>query len=99
MVRYCRRAPSAAHQFESDVRVQDKSGRHTPFFELQILQFYFRTDVTGTNERGRRRMVMPGDNIKMVVTYITRDGRAVCVPQSAKVAVPTSAGVVAEILG
>ncbi|MDP1363394.1 elongation factor Tu, partial [Klebsiella variicola] len=45
---------------------------HTPFFTGYRPQFYFRTTVvTGTIElQVCVEMVMPGDNIKMVVTMI-----------------------------
>ncbi|UIP27809.1 elongation factor Tu [Photobacterium sp. TLY01] len=60
--------------FESEVYVlsKDEGGRHTPFFKGYRPQFYFRTtDVTGTIELPEGvEMVMPGDNIKMVVTLI-----------------------------
>ncbi len=51
---------------------KDEGGRHTPFFKGYRPQFYFRTtDVTGTIELPEGvEMVMPGDNIKMVVTLI-----------------------------
>src|SRR5574344_71610 len=61
-------------QFESEVYIlsKDEGGRHTPFFKGYRPQFYFRTtDVTGTIELPEGvEMVMPGDNIKMVVTLI-----------------------------
>ncbi|OOE64422.1 elongation factor Tu, partial [Salinivibrio sp. IB282] len=61
-------------KFESEVYVlgKDEGGRHTPFFKGYRPQFYFRTtDVTGTIELPEGvEMVMPGDNIKMVVTLI-----------------------------
>ncbi|MCD2358985.1 elongation factor Tu, partial [Pantoea sp. MHSD4] len=61
-------------QFESEVYVlsKDEGGRHTPFFKGYRPQFYFRTtDVTGSVELPEGvEMVMPGDNIKMVVTLI-----------------------------
>ncbi|NMH67077.1 elongation factor Tu [Shewanella salipaludis] len=60
--------------FESEVYVlsKEEGGRHTPFFKGYRPQFYFRTtDVTGTIELPEGvEMVMPGDNIKMVVTLI-----------------------------
>ncbi|MGL5291841.1 MAG: EF-Tu/IF-2/RF-3 family GTPase, partial [Vibrionaceae bacterium] len=60
--------------FESEVYVlsKDEGGRHTPFFKGYRPQFYFRTtDVTGTIELPKGvEMVMPGDNIKMVVNLI-----------------------------
>ncbi|MFA5917093.1 MAG: elongation factor Tu [Candidatus Gracilibacteria bacterium] len=59
-------------QFESEVYVltKDEGGRHTPFFKGYKPQFYFRTtDVTGDIELPAGvEMVMPGDNVKMVVT-------------------------------
>ncbi|OOE41814.1 EF-Tu/IF-2/RF-3 family GTPase, partial [Salinivibrio kushneri] len=61
-------------KFESEVYVlgKDEGGRHTPFFKGYRPQFYFRTtDVTGTIELPEGvEMVMPGDNIKMVVELI-----------------------------
>ena len=61
-------------QFEAEVYVlsKDEGGRHTPFFKGYRPQFYFRTtDITGavTLPEGVE-MVMPGDNIKMVVELI-----------------------------
>lgn len=52
---------------------KDEGGRHSPFFSGYRPQFYFRTtDVTGivTLEEGRE-MVMPGDNVAIVVDLIT----------------------------
>jgi elongation factor Tu len=61
-------------KFESEVYVlsKEEGGRHTPFFKGYRPQFYFRTtDVTGAIELPEGvEMVMPGDNIKMVVTLI-----------------------------
>ncbi|TGG90154.1 elongation factor Tu [Natronospirillum operosum] len=61
-------------KFEAEVYVlsKDEGGRHTPFFKGYRPQFYFRTtDVTGNVELPEGvEMVMPGDNIKMVVTLI-----------------------------
>ena len=61
-------------QFEAEVYVlsKDEGGRHTPFFKGYRPQFYFRTtDVTGACELPEGvEMVMPGDNIKMVVELI-----------------------------
>ncbi|AXK72546.1 elongation factor Tu [Lysobacter sp. TY2-98] len=60
--------------FEAEVYVlsKDEGGRHTPFFKGYRPQFYFRTtDITGSIELPEGvEMVMPGDNIKMVVTLI-----------------------------
>ena len=54
---------------------KEEGGRHTPFFNNYRPQFYFRTtDVTGAVELPKgTEMVMPGDNMKMVVTLITPD--------------------------
>jgi elongation factor Tu len=61
-------------KFECEVYVlsKEEGGRHTPFFNGYRPQFYFRTtDVTGSLELpAGTEMVMPGDNIKMVVTLI-----------------------------
>jgi elongation factor Tu len=61
-------------KFECEVYVlsKEEGGRHTPFFNGYRPQFYFRTtDVTGSVELPTgTEMVMPGDNIKMVVTLI-----------------------------
>ena len=57
--------------FEAEVYVLSKNegGRHTPFFNGYRPQFYFRTtDVTGACDLPEGiEMVMPGDNVKMVV--------------------------------
>ena len=61
-------------KFEAEIYVlsKEEGGRHTPFFSNYRPQFYFRTtDVTGACELPDGvEMVMPGDNIKMVVTLI-----------------------------
>ncbi len=61
-------------KFESEVYVltKEEGGRHTPFVKGYRPQFYFRTtDITGTIElEGGAEMVMPGDNVKMIVTLI-----------------------------
>ena len=61
-------------KFECEVYVlsKDEGGRHTPFFSNYRPQFYFRTtDITGSVELpAGTEMVMPGDNVKMVVTLI-----------------------------
>jgi len=59
-------------KFEAEVYIlsKDEGGRHTPFFNGYRPQFYFRTtDVTGACELPEGiEMVMPGDNVKMVVS-------------------------------
>ncbi|MGI9229430.1 MAG: elongation factor Tu [Gammaproteobacteria bacterium] len=61
-------------KFECEVYVlsKEEGGRHTPFFSNYRPQFYFRTtDVTGAVELpSGTEMVMPGDNIKLVVDLI-----------------------------
>ncbi|ANP47804.1 elongation factor Tu [Candidatus Viadribacter manganicus] len=61
-------------KFEAEVYVltKEEGGRHTPFFTNYRPQFYFRTtDVTGIVALPAGvEMVMPGDNIKMVVELI-----------------------------
>jgi len=61
-------------KFECEIYVlsKDEGGRHTPFFNNYRPQFYFRTtDVTGACDLPEGiEMVMPGDNVKMVVTLI-----------------------------
>ncbi len=60
--------------FECEVYVlsKEEGGRHTPFFNGYRPQFYFRTtDVTGACDLPEGvEMVMPGDNVKMVVKLI-----------------------------
>lgn len=59
-------------KFEGEVYIltKEEGGRHTPFFKGYKPQFYIRTtDVTGDVELPAGvEMVMPGDNIKIVVT-------------------------------
>ena len=61
-------------EFEAEVYVltKEEGGRHTPFFTNYRPQFYLRTtDVTGiVNLPEGVEMVMPGDNIKVVVKLI-----------------------------
>ncbi|PWR00064.1 elongation factor Tu [Leucothrix pacifica] len=71
----CKPASINPHtKFEAEVYVlsKDEGGRHTPFFSNYRPQFYFRTtDVTGACELPEGvEMVMPGDNVKLVVTLI-----------------------------
>ncbi|MDS4020603.1 MAG: elongation factor Tu [Candidatus Competibacter sp.] len=60
--------------FEAEVYVlsKEEGGRHTPFFKGYRPQFYFRTtDVTGSVDLPEGvEMVMPGDNVRMVVSLI-----------------------------
>ena len=90
-------------QFESQVYVLTKNegGRHKPFFSNYRPQFYFRTtDVTGTVELPEgTEMVMPGDNISMVVNLIAPiamdDGLRFAIREGGRT---VGAGVVAEII-
>ncbi|MBE0488604.1 MAG: elongation factor Tu [Halomonas sp.] len=89
--------------FEAEVYVlsKEEGGRHTPFFKGYRPQFYFRTtDVTGTCELPEGvEMVMPGDNVKMVVTLIAPiamdDGLRFAIREGGRT---VGAGVVAKIL-
>jgi elongation factor Tu len=62
-------------KFKAEVYVlsKEEGGRHTPFFKGYRPQFYFRTtDVTGVAELPEgTEMVMPGDNVSLVVELIT----------------------------
>jgi elongation factor Tu len=61
-------------KFEAEVYIlsKEEGGRHTPFFKGYRPQFYFRTtDVTGECQLPEGvEMIMPGDNVKMVVQLI-----------------------------
>ncbi|MGB6191560.1 MAG: EF-Tu/IF-2/RF-3 family GTPase, partial [Terracidiphilus sp.] len=62
-------------KFKGEIYVlsKEEGGRHTPFFKGYRPQFYFRTtDVTGVAELPEgTEMVMPGDNVQLVVELIT----------------------------
>jgi elongation factor Tu len=89
--------------FESEVYVlsKEEGGRHTPFFKGYRPQFYFRTtDVTGSVELPAGvEMVMPGDNIKMVVSLIhpiaMEEGLRFAIREGGRT---VGAGVVAKII-
>jgi elongation factor Tu len=55
------------------ILTKEEGGRHTPFFKGYRPQFYFRTtDVTGSTQLPEgTEMVMPGDNINLLVELIT----------------------------
>ncbi len=63
-------------KFEAEVYILkgDEGGRKTPFQKGYRPQFYFRTtDVTGTVELpADREIVMPGDNVRLTVTLISK---------------------------
>ena len=89
--------------FEAEVYVlsKDEGGRHTPFFKGYRPQFYFRTtDVTGACELPEGvEMVMPGDNVKLVVTLINpvamEDGLRFAIREGGRT---VGAGVVSKII-
>ena len=89
--------------FEAEVYIlnKDEGGRHTPFFKGYRPQFYFRTtDVTGACELPEGvEMVMPGDNVNMVVTLIAPiamdDGLRFAIREGGRT---VGAGVVAKII-
>ena len=62
-------------KFNAEVYIlkKEEGGRHKPFFTNYRPQFYMRTmDVTGTiTLPDEVKMVMPGDNVSMVVELIT----------------------------
>ena len=90
-------------KFEAEVYVlgKDEGGRHTPFFKGYRPQFYFRTtDITGACELPEGvEMVMPGDNIQMVVELINPiamdEGLRFAIREGGRT---VGAGVVAKIL-
>ncbi len=90
-------------KFEAEVYVlgKDEGGRHTPFFKGYRPQFCFRTtDITGACELPEGvEMVMPGDNIQMVVELINPiamdEGLRFAIREGGRT---VGAGVVAKIL-
>lgn len=90
-------------KFDAEVYIlsKEEGGRHTPFFKGYRPQFYFRTtDVTGEIELPADvEMVMPGDNIKMVVTLIVpiamEEGLRFAIREGGRT---VGAGVVSKIL-
>ncbi len=93
--------PHTKFKCEAYILTKDEGGRHTPFFSNYRPQFYFRTtDVTGTVELPEgTEMVMPGDNISMVVNLIAPiamdDGLRFAIREGGRT---VGAGVVAEII-
>ena len=93
--------PHTKFEAEAYVLTKEAGGRHTPFFNGYRPQFYFRTtDVTGvaTLPEGTE-MVMPGDNIKLVVQLIMPiamdEGLRFAIREGGRT---VGAGVVAKIL-
>src|SRR6187399_819589 len=90
-------------KFSAEIYVlsKEEGGRHTPFFKGYRPQFYFRTtDVTGEVQLPEGvEMVMPGDNIKMVVTLIApiamEEGLRFAIREGGRT---VGAGVVAKII-
>lgn len=90
-------------KFEAEVYVlsKEEGGRHTPFFKGYRPQFYFRTtDVTGECELPAGvEMVMPGDNIRMVVKLIApiamEDGLRFAIREGGRT---VGAGVVSKVI-
>jgi len=90
-------------KFKAEVYVltKEEGGRHTPFFNGYRPQFYFRTtDVTGTITLPEGvEMVMPGDNVNMIVELITpiaiEEGLRFAIREGGRT---IGAGVVTEIL-
>jgi elongation factor Tu len=93
--------PHTKFKAQAYILTKDEGGRHTPFFNGYRPQFYFRTtDVTGvaTLPDGTE-MVMPGDNVEMVVELIT----PIAMDKELRFAIreggrTVGAGVVAEII-
>lgn len=90
-------------KFEAEIYVlsKEEGGRHTAFFKGYRPQFYFRTtDVTGAVELPSNvEMVMPGDNIKIVVSLIVpvamEEGVRFAIREGGRT---VGAGVVAKII-
>jgi elongation factor Tu len=80
---------------------KDEGGRHTPFFNNYRPQFYFRTtDVTGSISLPEgTEMVMPGDNVAMVVKLIApiamEEGLRFAIREGGRT---VGAGVVAKVI-
>jgi len=93
--------PHTKFEAETYVLTKEEGGRHTPFFANYRPQFYFRTtDVTGTVELpAGKEMVMPGDNVKLVVDLISpiamEEGLRFAIREGGRT---VGAGVVAKII-
>jgi elongation factor Tu len=93
--------PHTKFRAQAYILTKDEGGRHTPFFNGYRPQFYFRTtDVTGVADLPEgTEMVMPGDNVEMVVTLIT----PIAMDKELRFAIreggrTVGAGVVAEVI-
>jgi elongation factor Tu len=93
--------PHTRFQAEVYILTKEEGGRHTPFFKGYRPQFYFRTtDVTGMVELPEGvEMVMPGDNVQMVVELIApiamEEGLRFAIREGGRT---VGAGVVAKII-
>ena len=93
--------PHTRFKAEAYILTKEEGGRHTPFFSNYRPQFYFRTtDVTGQVELPEgTEMVMPGDNVSMVVQLIAPiamdDGLRFAIREGGRT---VGAGVVAAIV-
>jgi elongation factor Tu len=65
--------PHRKFKAEAYILTKEEGGRHTPFFNGDRPQFYFRTtDVTGVAALPEGvEMVMPGDNVSLTIELIT----------------------------
>jgi elongation factor Tu len=89
-------------KFTSQVYIlkKEEGGRHTPFVNGYRPQFYIRTtDVTGEVKIVSGEMAMPGDNVDMEITLITKvameEGMRFAIREGGKT---VGAGVVTKIL-
>ena len=93
--------PHTKFKAEAYILTKEEGGRHTPFFTNYRPQFYFRTtDVTGVVQLPEGvEMVMPGDNVQMVVTLINpiamEEGLRFAIREGGRT---VGAGVVAKII-
>jgi elongation factor Tu len=93
--------PHTKFKAQAYILTKEEGGRHTPFFNGYRPQFYFRTtDVTGVADLPEgTEMVMPGDNVEMLVDLIT----PIAMDKELRFAIreggrTVGAGVVAEIV-
>ena len=94
--------PNTKFRGEVYILSKEEGGRHTAFFSNYRPQFYFRTtDVTGVIELPQGvEMVMPGDNVEMLVELI----HPIALEQGTKFSIreggrTVGAGVVAAVIG
>ena len=94
--------PHKKFECEAYILTKEEGGRHTAFFNNYRPQFYFRTtDVTGSVVLDEGvEMVMPGDNVKMIVELI----QPIAMEQGLRFAIreggrTVGSGVVSKIIG